>query len=91
MKLIEKQALERETRITHEVVSAITLPQNIRSYEIEPGEDFDGDPVMFVRFDVQDPNHRDQEQVQRLLAFRVMVRDLLSDKLDDYRPEVSVR
>ena len=80
-----------EAKTAEDVVSAHHLPQGIRSFTVEPGQDEDGDPVMWVWFNAKDPNLRDRERVARFVAFMNEVRDDIFAKLEEYRPHVGVR
>ena len=50
---------KREAKAAEDAVRAHRLPQGIRGFSVEPGMDEDGDPVMWVWFDAEDPNRPD--------------------------------
>ncbi len=72
-------------------MEAHRLPNGVRHFTIEPGEDEDGDHVMWVWFEVEDHNRRNHELVRRLNDFMDKVRDDLFSSLEEYRPHVGVR
>jgi hypothetical protein len=82
---------KRETQVAEDVVKAHGLPAGVRHVTIEPGEDHDGDPVMWVWYEVEEPNRQDHARVVRLLTFTDKVRDDLFQQLEEYRPHVGIR
>ncbi len=90
MRLSAKEA-ERELETAEKIVSSFTLPKGILDVTIQPGLDTDGDPVLWVWFQAEEPDRYDLQRARDYLPFLNDVEDKLYAELDDFRPQVGIR
>ncbi len=84
------KAMEREVEAVKTAVAEFDLPDGIGEPVIRPGEDQDGDPIVWVLFAVQERGKRGFEAVKGYSSFLKSVRRKLHDVVEEIRPVVSL-
>ncbi len=84
------KAMEREVEAVRSAVAELDLPDGISEPVIRPGEDQDGDPIVWVLFGVQERGKRGFEAVKGYSPFLKSVRRKLYDVVEEIRPVVSL-
>ena len=75
----------REEAIARTVLGSRPLPDGVHDYRIEFGDDYEGDPAMWIWLDVDETPHP-AGWIDRVLQFTQSSRDELLAKDLKYRP-----
>jgi hypothetical protein len=84
MQTIAEEEKEEE-EIARSVLGSRPLPGGIHDYRIEFGDDYEGDPAMWIWLETEDVPHP-SEWIDRVLEFTQVSRDELLARNLKYRP-----
>ena len=70
MRTLVERAADEDVRTAEDFIKGLKLPQDITGFTVDAGEDQDGDPVVVVWFNVDDPNRPDRGPHSAAASFR---------------------
>jgi hypothetical protein len=89
--MLARRIQEQEDATIRRIVDAVPWPEDVKGYDVEFGEDWEGDPAVRVWFLVDDDLRPSDEKVERVGRFLDEVRAALLDAELSNWPFVQLR
>jgi len=89
--MLARRIQEQEDTTIRRIVDGMPWPQDVKGYDVEFGEDWEGDPAVRVWFLVDDDLRPSDEKVERVGRFTRNVTQALLDAELSHWPFVRLR